>query len=516
MVALTRTTPAALPSIGAPAPRASPAGLAQGAAAVADLAGTASRTFFAFAEARQKARREAALTRAQLAGATGLTELELGFQEDPDFETAPERFQGQAQDLRDDIARDLDPVVARAFNQGFDTLALAKLSNVRRGAFKREIDRTVAGLDALLPETARLAAQAGNPEERAALLRQGRDAIAGHVTGGYITAQDGVARARDFLGQVDEAEARALITADPEAAAVALLEGRLGSSLEPVARARLIDTATARAEARAAEQVRLADKAERQAGKALDAEGDLLLKSAFARHAEGTLDAETVAELRDHAGISPAEFRSLQKLLEEDAPADDPAAVAELWGALADDPAAAEALAFQHHRDGLIDNETMRSAVDKARGLAAQARPPNAYRRGLALIKNTLDPGDLPDPVARRRLGEAIEVFNDFATPERSDDELLARAGGIVRQFALIRLDEPLLLPPQPRFGAVDYAAGDLDRIEAQLDAAEDATLERLESGAIGQAEFEAEALLLERGRRFLAHQRAAVKGTPP
>jgi hypothetical protein len=518
MAEILRTAPAALPSIGAPGVRASAGGFAQGAAAVADLAGTASRQFFGFAAARQTARRQAALTGAQLAGATGLAELELGLQGDPDFETVPERFKTGAKDLRDEIGRDLDPAVARAFNDTFDTLALAKLSNVRSGAFKREVDLNISGLDATLPELARLAAASGNPAERSGHLAFGQDAIQGAVEVGFIDAQDGVARARDFLAQVDEADARAAITTDPQGAVLALLEGRLGRNLEPVARARLVDTATSRAESRAAEEVRLADATERQAGKAIQAEGDLLLKAAYARDAEGALTAETVAELRDHPGITPAEFASLQKLLDADAPADDPAAVAALWGAIGEDPAAAEGLAFQQHRDGLIGNETLRAAVGQARTLQAQARPPNAYRRGLTLIKNTLDPGELPDPVARRRLGEAIEEFNDFVTPERSDPEVLARAREISRQFALHQLDEPLLIPPQPRFGSVDYASGDLTRIETQLDAAEEALVARLQSGAITQQEFDADAFWIDRGRRWVANQRAAAgppRGTP-
>jgi hypothetical protein len=202
----------------------------------------------------------------------------------------------------------------------------------------------------------------------------------------------------------------------------------------------------------------------------------------------------------------------LSKLLEADEPEDDPDAFNELWALVGTDPAAAEALAFQHHRDGLIKNDTLKTAAGAARTLKAQAQPPNAYRRGLALIKNTLDPGDLPDPVARRRLGEAIEAYNEFAVPGRSGEELLARARGIVGQFALISLDEPLLLPPQPRFGGVDYASGDLDRIDAQLDAAEDALVERFEAKLISQAEFDADALLIDRGRRFASRQRAAVK----
>jgi hypothetical protein len=483
--------------------------------ALAALGGNAQDVAIGFLERRLAARRTADLTAAQAAAARALADLELDIEQDPDFRGRPARFTREAGAIRDRTAQGLDHAPSRGtFTRDFDTLALSKETEIKRSAFKREVDATVAGLDAITPEIARQAAAARSVPERGQLVDQGRLAIAGMVEAGFITARDGVARDQEFLSSIDEAQLRTLLTEDPEAAELALTDETNFTNLSAAGRARLNDTVSRRAESARAERARQAEAAERKAEKARQDRGEALLTEAYRRHADGTLDRAAADDIRSE--ISPAEYKGLLTLLDpaSGAVTDDPGAIADLVVLLGEDPRQVASRAAQYHRAGLLSNDRYISMIEKARTVGRQEGPQSGYERSRDFLRASLDPGPgVPDPVGRQRTAEALDAFDTYAlSGNRSDADLAARAKELRNQFSLVNLSEERILLPNPRFGTIPRQ-GDEKQIRAALEAARRATLAKRKAGQLDDAELLAEMDIFDRWTAWLGRQAAAPEG---
>lgn len=468
-----------------------------------------------FFERREEARRTKDLLDAQASAARELADLELSIEQDPDFRGAPERFTTEAKEIRERHMRGLDGQMQGRFGREFDQLALPKQTTVRRRAFKREVDVAVAGLDTITSEYARQAAVARSQPEREQLVDQGRLAIAGMVEAGFISAQDGVARDQGFLSSIDEAQLRNMMTDDPEAAELALLDVASFRNLAPEARARLNDTVARRADSARAERARQAEAAERKADKAREDRADVLLKEAYARDADDRLDRTYIDDIRSE--ISPAEYKSLLTLADPKSgeTKDDPDAFADLVGELRENPRQVAALAAQYHRDGLISNETYISMVDRARTFARQEGPESGYERGRDFLRASLDPGPgVRDPVGRQRTAEALDVYDRYAlSGTRSDADLATRARELRDQFSLVNLSEERVLLPSPRFGGRIPRQAGVKEIRAALTLSRTETLARRKRGEIDDAEFLAEMDIFDRWRAWLGRQDQTPEG---
>lgn len=476
---------------------------------------TFTRETQALEAARAKARQAAELMRVTAAATRELNDLQLELERDPDFATVPGRFDQGAKDIFGRWSEGLDPAVATAFDRDFTRLYEPKRVEIARGAFKGEIDAEVAGLDAILPEYVSRAANAKNQPERDAWLAQGRAAIAGLEAGGYIDSENAVARERKFMSGVSEAAARGLITHDPEAAIVALLDGAAFRGLDEVARARLTDMAAARAESVARERARRAEKADRDAEREAAAIGDERLKEAYALDADGALTRDHVDAIR--GDISPAEYRSLLKMLDPASAGggDDPDAFRDLQRTLIDNPGQAGDLALRYHGEGRIGNETLKSVLGNARTFDRQEGPKSEYERSRALLWNSLDPGAMvTDPIQRQRQAEAVALFDNYAGgAERSDEDLRKRGLEIRDQFTFVDLRETLIGLPNPRFGAVPRDGAKPDAVEAAIRDAEAETRRKYDAGEIDDGELAAEAEIFDRWRAWLDRARAGQAG---
>lgn len=387
-----------------------------------------------------KSRREADLNDRIGRATTEIAELEVAFDADPDFKTAPERFKQQAEDIRNRHLDGIDDAVVRqAFTRQFQTLSLAKWSNVTKSSMARAKDYDRASLDTSLDVYATQAANARSPEERSLFENQARIAIAGAQTSGSITAVDAGARERRFLSRLDEATVLRDMAANPSITADKLaLDPAYASNIDPVQRERWVDQAYRRAESERARQERETEKASR-------VRGDELLKDAYANLEKGRLTREDVETLRSQPGVSPAEYRALLKgLSERPGQKNDPSAYADLQSLLYSNPGEARRRAFQYHASGLIKNETLSSILSGANSLERQGGPRTPYERERAYITNLLKPPEgVTDAAAHARFGIAMREYDDFAVAgNRSDVELRARADDIVKRMTITDMEE--------------------------------------------------------------------------
>jgi len=467
------------------------------AAGVARAAGrffeTAETTLIGFAERREEARRAADLVRLNGQAARELAALELSFQRDTDFRTAPERFDAAAAEIRARLAADTeDGAVRRLFTRDFDKLALTKSVAISGLAFKRETEATVAELDSLLPEYARQASAASSRVERAELIRRGRAAIADLAAGGFIPETDAVARERAFLGAVDEADVRRLITGAPELAVAALGDPQQLPNLDPVQRARLLDTASARAEAEARERTAAAERAERRAERderrAQEARtGELLVGVQ-----EGAVDLAGITEALRLRQITPTQFGVLRNAIDNrDRPAsDDPAELARVMDLVFDrDPNARTALR-EAEAAGLIRGETRRTLESKVDSLENGIETDLAAldRRNLDAIDAEVGGGALINLTGENHVRASRARQEYFRRVEAGEDRDAAREAAIGHWS--VRTEGPATMAA-PRDLAGTRQAPDEAATRRAIDA-------KLADGSYTPAEAAAELRLLE------------------
>jgi hypothetical protein len=366
-----------------------------------------------------------------------ISELELQFDRDQDFRTAPQRFQDQADAIRDKYLDGVeDGAVATAFRKQYQQLSLAKSINVRKAAWRKEADYTVASLDANLDTYATAAANAKNPAEAALVENQARLALASAQNGGWISAEDAGKKERGFLSKRDSAVVIRDLSLDPALTAAKLsLDPAYAPNIDPVQRERWVDQAFRRADA----NTKAADAAAERERKR---RGDELLKEALGRQDKGQLTRGYVEEIKPF--VEPAEYSSLLDGLNGKDRKDDPSAFAEVQGLVYTNPSMAERRAFALHRQGLIRNETLSSVLSRAREISRTEGPRTPYERERQFITDTLKPSPLVnDPAGSARFALAVREYDDFAlSGDRAPKELRDKAEEIQRRFALVDMAE--------------------------------------------------------------------------
>lgn len=197
-----------------------------------------------FAERQKKARQIAEMSAVNIGSARDLADLQTELDHDPDYATAPQRFERRAGEIRDKwLGSITDPAIRQAFQGGFDALALSQSVNVKRNAFKREADDQVAQLGANLDGYAMMVADAQNELEAEDLIGRALAEIHGKADAGYFTPEAAQAHEQRFLGQLAEAQAARAIETDPEEALARLTDAEDLTALDGATRTRLIDQA---------------------------------------------------------------------------------------------------------------------------------------------------------------------------------------------------------------------------------------------------------------------------------
>ena len=390
-----------------------------------------------------------------------VSNAELQLERDPDFRTAPQRFQDQADAIS---AKYLDGVsdtaVATAFKRQFGQIALSKSINIRKSAWKKEADYNVSSLDDAITTYANAAANAKNPAEASIVEQQARLHIARMQAAGWISAEDAGKRERTFLSKRDTATVLRDMSIDPSLASSKLsIDPTYAPNIDPVTRERFVDQAFRRADAEQRQQ-------DAQAERDRKARGDELMKEALSRQAGGTLDRNYIEEIRQF--IEPAEYKSLLAGVSGADRKDDPSAFANLESLVETNPAEARRRAFQYHRSGLIRNETLATINNRARTLERQEGPKSEYERSRQFIADTLRPSPLVnDPAGSARYGLAVREFDDFASanPKATDKELRDKANDIQKRFSLVDMAK---LAQDTSVGAQPTPEAQLKSVEAQ------------------------------------------------
>lgn len=419
-----------------------------------------------------RTRRETDLTERLGKATAELAELELGFEQDADFKTSPQRFQQGADAIKAKHLKDADQVVQQAFTKRFQELALSKSINVRKDAFRRERDWNVSTLDTSLDVYATTAANAKNPEERDVIDNQARLALAAAVTTGAITQEDAGKRERRYLGRLDEATVLRDMQLNPSLTADKLaLDPAYASRIDPVQRERYVNQAYTRAESiRTREDARIRDEHK--------ARGDELLKDAWAKLEKGQLTRDYIEQNR--AFWAPGEYHALLRGVREKKEAgagtaaakNDESAVADVYRKLYvdNDPAAAERLAFQYQRNGLMKSTTLGTVLGVARSQSRQEGPRTEYERSKGYIASMLDPGqNSMDPAPKARIGVAMREIDDFVAGgpggKRTDEEIRKRTDEVVKKYQLIDMND---LVTKTGMGVRNDPQATLDRVAGE------------------------------------------------
>lgn len=398
-------------------------------AALSDLAGQVSK----IGQDMYNVQREADLQDRIGKATAEIAELELNFDRDQDFRTAPQRFQEQADAIRDKYLDGVsDSAVATAFRKQFQQLSLAKSINVRKDAWAKEKDYNVASLDSNIDTYATAAANSKNPAEAAIVENQARIAIASAQNGGWISAEDAGKRERVFLTKRDSAIVIRDMSLNPGLTATKLsLDPTYAANVDPVARERYADQAFRRS-LELKKSTDAAAEAERKR------RGDELYKEALSRQAKGALTPAYVEEIR--AFVEPTEYKSLLDALSGKDRKDDPVAFAEVQDMLYRNPPLAESMAFFLHKNGKLRNETLSSVLSRAREIGRTEGPRTAYERERQYITNAIKPSDfVRDPAGSARYAVVIREFDDFAlSGTRTDADLRTKADEILKKWTLV------------------------------------------------------------------------------
>lgn len=424
----------------------------------------------------QAGRREADLSDRLGKFTTELTQLELDFDRDQDFKTAPQRFRDQAKALQDKHLDGMDDAILRsAFTKRSNELSLSKYVNVAKDSRTKETQYHRAALDTNLDVYADSAATAKNPAELEVVKNEASIAVAAAQTAGYISPEEAVKKERSFLGKVDLATVRRDMTANISLTADKLaLDPNYARNLDPATRASLTDQAYNRADS---QRRRAEAESERDRKK----RGDEIMKDAWEKLERGTLTRDFVANARGF--VEPGEYHSLIRGMKEKSDGNkvknDEAVLADLNRILyvENDPAKAEREAFRYQKAGLLQSKTLGTFLGTARSHSRQEGPKTPYERERAYIVNAIKPSEMvPDPAGQARFAAAMREYDDFAqaNPQATGTELRAKADDVLKRLSIVDMQD---LARRTSLGArndpqtiLDEISGKAARYKADLD----------------------------------------------
>src|SRR3990167_8728393 len=238
--------------------------------------------------------------------------------------------------------------------------------------------------------------------------------------------------------------------------------------LAPDLRRTLTNSINAEDDRRAQRRVAEADRAERLADKRLKESQEAVEKDGWDMWRQGKLDQDRLTANRTN--LSANQVEAFSRVLIGGDKINDRDAFADLQKSLHSDPQEAERMAYLYHKDGLINDGTLASTVEKARTFSRQEGPKSQYERSRDFIRGSLDPGPLVnDPIARERMEEALQLYDGYAGEKvRPDEELDAKARNIVERFRLFDLTRARFSLPVPYGASVAREAVDLSAVEAE------------------------------------------------
>jgi len=238
--------------------------------------------------------------------------------------------------------------------------------------------------------------------------------------------------------------------------------------------------------------------------KKFDALGDEAEKEGWSRLASGKLTRAYIEEVRPV--LKPSEYHALLTGLKGEGKGQktDPATYRQIQSLIYTDPPAAEKLAFQAHKNGLLSNEHLSSSLSTARTIDRAEGPKSEYEMSRKYIVGQLDPGPMvPDPVARSRLADATDTFDRWVqSGKRTDKEIQERGREIVDQYKFVDLSQTVMALPSPRSGNIRRNAQDRQGMTQDILTAGNKAKKDFDLGRLTKDEYDSEMGILNRWRK--------------
>src|SRR3990167_5475165 len=327
-------------------------------AGLIDLAGSIGRATGTLDQAEQVRRQAAdqlALATARSRRAAVLVEAQSSFEGDPDYATYADRFDKSVDKDLEAIAGTLRPNLRSLFEaESLDERARARVQ-VQGKAQAQWKDSSRAHIDQLLADNLQTALKAQDTQTRLQLFEATASALAAGQTQGFLTNEEAGNMRRKWATDMSTARFDILppeerlqaleqgMTASEEGQPIFGKTGTVLDFLPVEQRTKMI--AETRREVAALEQTRnaAADRQDRFAEKRVKEEADALLKAAYDRIEDGEMLApDIITLLRQHPGVTPAEYKGLMTAMSGGAAEDNPEFLQEIGPRLHDEDVIAE------------------------------------------------------------------------------------------------------------------------------------------------------------------------------
>jgi hypothetical protein len=229
------------------------------------------------------------------------------------------------------------------------------------------------------------------------------------------------------------------------------------------------------------------------------------MKEAWNRLNSGKLSKSYIEQIRPL--LSAPEYHSLLTATKEGGgQRTDPGTFRRLQELMYSNPKEAETFAFTAHKNGLLSNENLSSALSRSRELDRSGGPKSEYERSRNFIRGSLDPGPMVnDPVNRSRLAEALDTFDrwvDAGQGKRTDSEIQKRGQEVIEQYRFINLSDTVLALPSPRSGQIRRNPADKTGITTDILSAHRKAQADFEAGRMSKADYDQEMNILNRWRK--------------
>lgn len=198
----------------------------------------------------QEGEQHTAMSQAMEGYVTSLAALQQKYTDDKDYATAAGRFKDEVAALqRDQLAGIADPNLRARASLEMTRAGISAGTKVHGAQVARQADINLAADDTLSATSLTEATTAATPVERQAAIDRRLANLERLHAAGWVDAQTAVSRTTAFRGQLDQADAMALVQNNPAAAAAALANPQMFASLDPVRRTSLTIAAEGRMDA---------------------------------------------------------------------------------------------------------------------------------------------------------------------------------------------------------------------------------------------------------------------------
>ena len=413
-------------------------------------------------------------------------EADTEFAQDPDYSTAPQRYQERLEEIRKATSATIrNNQTRKLFDQSIKADISQGKTRISSLAFGRERDAGREHISGLISTNQQAALNATDPYTANSILTATREAVQGATDKGYFSKQEAGKLNRAFAESYAEGRVGLMPASQRvDALRAGMIEGEEGMAFEKTGT--FVDFLSVdrrmnmlqNAEAAMTREYAQADKIAKENAKALS---DKISKEGATMAAQGQLTPEWVMERADGLGLSS--YRTLLKAATSDeAIADDRVLVADLYRNISDSIDITD-MAINAYAERNLTRSTMNTILSRNDTMQGKAAPGTAYQRSSAYLKNALRPSQLndnPDAAAAYANAEAdLQTYFD-ENPQATISEGMERSKSIAGAYRLAP-QTVLSLPFR------DWMVGDRAMRKPDLDATEAQIALDLKNGVINR-----------------------------